>query len=50
MKQKLLTLMLLTLLPLAASAEVWIVNNIYYEVWHSYSSNRTSAMARIIMK
>ena len=43
MKQKLLTLMLLTLLPLAASAEVWIVNNIYYEVWHSYSSNRTSA-------
>ena len=34
MKQKLLTVMLLILLPLAASAEVWEVNNIYYVIWN----------------
>ena len=45
MKQKLLALMLLALLPLAVSAEIWKVDGVYYEVQRNYANN---TVAKII--
>ena len=52
MKQKLLALMLLALLPLAVSAEVnkeiWKVDGVYYEVLQIHTNNTVNNVAKVI--